>query len=428
MTTVNQIGLGLSGASGSGNFAGTISATLVTPALGTPSSGVLSGCTGYAQSALTGLATGISTWLGTPSSANLLSAMTTKTGTGSLVFGTSPSLTTPSINQITDTSANPILTLTPIASSVNYFTMANAASGGAPTLGITGSSTDVNMYLQPKGVGGVILNTAATNTPLVMYSGTSNQKQTSFHFANTAGSNTVTFPDSSGTVMYTGTAITQIKTFVFTSNATYTPSTGMQYVLIEMCGAGGGGGGSQSGTVGSSGAAGGYIKQLLTASEVGASLALVIPAGGSGGGTNTGGNTGGNTTVSTPSNVIVLTANGGSGGLGGVSGVSGLTGGTFGGTASVSTGSVTYTGLYIKGGGSSASFTITNICLNSLPGVNPLSTTSAGQGGGSGGFVATTGNGYGAGGGCAVSDATGGNRSGVAGTSGVVFITEYISA
>jgi hypothetical protein len=46
MATVNQVNLGLSGASGTGNFAGTTSPTFVTPALGTPSSGTLTNCTG----------------------------------------------------------------------------------------------------------------------------------------------------------------------------------------------------------------------------------------------------------------------------------------------------------------------------------------------------------------------------------------------
>lgn len=41
--------------------------------------------------------TGVATFLGTPSSANLLSALTTKQGTGLAVFDTSPTLTTPNI-------------------------------------------------------------------------------------------------------------------------------------------------------------------------------------------------------------------------------------------------------------------------------------------------------------------------------------------
>ena len=53
--------------------------TTVTPAVGS----------------ITGLGSGVATWLATPSSANLLAAVTDETGTGSLVFATSPSLVTP---------------------------------------------------------------------------------------------------------------------------------------------------------------------------------------------------------------------------------------------------------------------------------------------------------------------------------------------
>ena len=43
------------------------------------------------------LGTGVATFLGTPTSANLAAAVTNETGSGSLVFATSPSLTTPTI-------------------------------------------------------------------------------------------------------------------------------------------------------------------------------------------------------------------------------------------------------------------------------------------------------------------------------------------
>jgi len=63
--------------------------------LGTPSSGTLTFCTGLPISTgVSGLGTGIATWLATPSSANLLAAITDETGTGALVFGTSPTITT----------------------------------------------------------------------------------------------------------------------------------------------------------------------------------------------------------------------------------------------------------------------------------------------------------------------------------------------
>ena len=45
MTTINSVGNGLSGASGTGSFAGTTSPTFVTPVLGTPTSGNLVNCT-----------------------------------------------------------------------------------------------------------------------------------------------------------------------------------------------------------------------------------------------------------------------------------------------------------------------------------------------------------------------------------------------
>jgi hypothetical protein len=46
---------------------------------------------------ITSLGTGIATFLGTPSSANLAAAVTDETGSGALVFGTSPTLTTPNL-------------------------------------------------------------------------------------------------------------------------------------------------------------------------------------------------------------------------------------------------------------------------------------------------------------------------------------------
>ena len=46
---------------------------------------------------VSGLGAGVATFLATPSSANLLAAVTNETGTGALVFGTSPTIVTPTI-------------------------------------------------------------------------------------------------------------------------------------------------------------------------------------------------------------------------------------------------------------------------------------------------------------------------------------------
>jgi hypothetical protein len=81
---------------GTGNNVLATSPTLVTPILGTPTSATLTNATGLPISTgISGLGTGVATFLATPSSANLRSALTDETGTGSAVFATSPTLVTP---------------------------------------------------------------------------------------------------------------------------------------------------------------------------------------------------------------------------------------------------------------------------------------------------------------------------------------------
>jgi len=81
------------------------SPTLTTPALGTPASGVLTNATGLPiATGVDGLGTGVATFLATPSSSNLAAAVTGETGSGALVFATSPTLVTPNIGAATGTS------------------------------------------------------------------------------------------------------------------------------------------------------------------------------------------------------------------------------------------------------------------------------------------------------------------------------------
>jgi hypothetical protein len=89
-------GTGTTTSTGTGNVVLSTSPTLVTPVLGTPTSATLTNATGLPISTgVSGLGTGVATFLATPTSANLASAVSDETGSGSLVFATSPTLVTP---------------------------------------------------------------------------------------------------------------------------------------------------------------------------------------------------------------------------------------------------------------------------------------------------------------------------------------------
>jgi len=97
-TTSAQLRGVISDETGTGSLVFATSPTLVTPALGTPASGVLTNATGLpVATGISGLGTGVATFLATPSSANLAAALTDETGSGANVFGTSPTISSPTI-------------------------------------------------------------------------------------------------------------------------------------------------------------------------------------------------------------------------------------------------------------------------------------------------------------------------------------------
>ena len=132
------------------------SPTLVTPALGTPASGTLTNCTGLpVATGVSGLGTGIATFLGTPSSANLATAVTDKTGSGALVFGTSPSFVTP----VLGTPASGTL------SNCTGFPTANLSGAGAGVLTFLATPSSANLraaVTDEVGTGVLVFNNAPT--------------------------------------------------------------------------------------------------------------------------------------------------------------------------------------------------------------------------------------------------------------------------
>ena len=138
------------------------SPTFVTPILGTPTSATLTNATGLPiATGVSGLGTGVATFLATPSSVNLASAVTDETGSGSLVFATSPTLVTPTLGVASATSVNKVAVTAPATSAT--LTLADgstlATSGAFSQTHTTTAATNVTY---PAGTSSNYLISSAT--------------------------------------------------------------------------------------------------------------------------------------------------------------------------------------------------------------------------------------------------------------------------
>jgi hypothetical protein len=147
---------------------------LTTPALGTPASGTLTSCTGLPITGIT-----------SATSAEIATLCSNETGSGLLVFGTSPTLVTPvlgtpasgtltnctfpTLNQNTTGNAATVTTNANLTGDVTSVGNATTIASGSVDIGMVSVAAKTEMIAIALGDESTVLATASTTVPVVTY-------------------------------------------------------------------------------------------------------------------------------------------------------------------------------------------------------------------------------------------------------------------
>ena len=168
---------------------------------------------GTGASSLTGILIGNGTgaFTATTVSSGISGQLSDETGTGALVFGTAPSLTSPSITTgITDSNGNELFNFNATGSAVNELTFANAATTTNPSFTAVGSDTNIGLDLILKGAGVTNFGSTIANSDILAIkpqTGTATNTFTgTITSADLTAARTYTLPDASGTFAVSASA------------------------------------------------------------------------------------------------------------------------------------------------------------------------------------------------------------------------------